>query len=930
MFLEKSEVSLDKRGIKINNQYVVILCASLFYFRIPAGLWRDRMKKIRAAGYNCIDVYFPWNYHELKKGEWLFSGQRDVDMFLSMAKEEGLYVIARPGPYICSEWDGGGLPAYLFAEDDMIIRDNDPKYLAYVDEWYKRILPVISRHQITRGGTVIFVQLENELDFFECKDRHGYMLALKKMADKYGIEVPCIACAGQYDIYGAWAMTEGIVPSMNLYLDSRLENLEQELEQYVKLLGEMNVPLMVTETGRDHFLLRRLLSSGTKLLGPYNQVAGTDFGFTNAINNWGQPVSFQTSNYDLWNSLVDSFGRIGREIHEARLLAGFINSMGQSLAGALKLYDNREFEVKSEGLLGCEEASVLSLMQENYNGYAVSVSNIDKEAISTIISRSGKNWPEKTKMIIPAGKSRFALFDFDLSNWGLPGRIEFASAEPYSVITDDATDTTIIVFHADEEGEVHFIFDEKDSSWKYAFIFKADKEAREEIAFENGRKIILYGLSSKKASMLYHISSSNIQYYPDDYFSSQWKESSFEIQWSAALMENGKNELELEPVCLGENAIHMEKAGLYRGYAWYEGKAKLRDGQKAMGILLHNAADVVSVYCNGRYLDTLTPAGNYELINFEENTDVSDFDLVARTEIWGHSNFDDSRKPALRINSMRGIGGATLITYRQYIHFWDLRTGHRDKNICENTCDENLYKNPYNTVKMPFGAWLTTKKPVKCTYYRKLRIPENVDSCFLYFDRILCNAIVHVDGKQVGEVDAYNNWLDISSFVEEGKEAEISITLDKRHYSEASGRVYLLAGIAFNDWQLAGCQEKELWQNAYEKFSHKSLPTNMPVTMEPGSMMWLFGKIGPDAEHQCHVLRFRGQNAKLTVFFNGNIVGRIWLPSQNRPTMAGGADDVAYLPGCWFRKDGNGIIIMAEAVSKDQPAVIEAVENMKV
>jgi len=74
MFLEKSEVSLDKRGIKINNQYVVILCASLFYFRIPAGLWRDRMKKIRAAGYNCIDVYFPWNYHELKKGEWLFRG----------------------------------------------------------------------------------------------------------------------------------------------------------------------------------------------------------------------------------------------------------------------------------------------------------------------------------------------------------------------------------------------------------------------------------------------------------------------------------------------------------------------------------------------------------------------------------------------------------------------------------------------------------------------------------------------------------------------------------------------------------------------------------------------------------------------------------------------------------------------------------------
>ncbi|HEY8363033.1 MAG TPA: beta-galactosidase, partial [Tissierellaceae bacterium] len=164
MHVKSKQVSLDKMGLKIDGQYTILLCASLFYFRIPEGLWRDRMKKIRFAGYNCIDVYFPWNYHEIKKDTWLFSGQRDVDRFLTMAEEEGLYVVARPGPYICSEWDGGGLPAYLFAEKNIKIRDNDQRYLSYVSKWYDHILPIIAKHQVTRGGSVVLVQLENELD----------------------------------------------------------------------------------------------------------------------------------------------------------------------------------------------------------------------------------------------------------------------------------------------------------------------------------------------------------------------------------------------------------------------------------------------------------------------------------------------------------------------------------------------------------------------------------------------------------------------------------------------------------------------------------------------------------------------------------------------------------------------------------------------
>ncbi len=91
-------MQIDHSGITINGTPTVLLCSSLFYFRIPRGLWRDRLRAARAAGYTCIDVYFPWNHHELAEGAWDFAGERDVVAFLQLAAEEGLWVLARPGP----------------------------------------------------------------------------------------------------------------------------------------------------------------------------------------------------------------------------------------------------------------------------------------------------------------------------------------------------------------------------------------------------------------------------------------------------------------------------------------------------------------------------------------------------------------------------------------------------------------------------------------------------------------------------------------------------------------------------------------------------------------------------------------------------------------------------------------------------------------
>ena len=138
-----SSVELDARDIRIDDEPRFVLCASLFYFRLPREQWRARLDQVRASGYTCIDVYLPWNFHELAPGRWSFEGRCDVAAFLDLAHAAGLHVIARPGPYICSEWDGGALPAWLGLDPSLRIRDNQPGFLAAVRTWTRR-LPMAS------------------------------------------------------------------------------------------------------------------------------------------------------------------------------------------------------------------------------------------------------------------------------------------------------------------------------------------------------------------------------------------------------------------------------------------------------------------------------------------------------------------------------------------------------------------------------------------------------------------------------------------------------------------------------------------------------------------------------------------------------------------------------------------------------------------
>ena len=183
-------VTWDQYSLKVDGKRIVVWSGEIHPFRLPnPSLWRDVIQKMKALGFNGVSFYFDWAYHSPKPGVYDFSGVRDMDRLLRIAEEEGMYVIARPGPYVNAELSGGGFPGWMF-RNKAEARTDDPVYLAAADEWLGHINAIIARHQVTNGGgSVIAYQLENELGKVEPKHARAMAhLAAKARAD--GISVP--------------------------------------------------------------------------------------------------------------------------------------------------------------------------------------------------------------------------------------------------------------------------------------------------------------------------------------------------------------------------------------------------------------------------------------------------------------------------------------------------------------------------------------------------------------------------------------------------------------------------------------------------------------------------------------------------------------------------------------------------------------------
>jgi len=182
-----------------------ILSGAIHYFRVPRELWRDRLEKLRDCGFNTVETYIACNAHMPDEDTFLTDGMLDIGAFLDLAKELGLWAIVRPGPYICSEWDFGGLPWWML-KDECALRCMDPAYLKHLDTYFDRVMPVLTPHLITNGGNILMMQVENEYGSYG--DDREYLAYIRDGMLRRGADVPLFTSDGDCK----WMLTGGTLP----------------------------------------------------------------------------------------------------------------------------------------------------------------------------------------------------------------------------------------------------------------------------------------------------------------------------------------------------------------------------------------------------------------------------------------------------------------------------------------------------------------------------------------------------------------------------------------------------------------------------------------------------------------------------------------------------------------------------------------------
>ncbi len=296
-----------------------ILSGAIHYARVPRADWRDRLEKARAMGLNTIETYVFWNLHEPAPGVFDFSGQLDVAAFVRLAQEEGLNVILRPGPYVCAEWEAGGLPAWLFSDPTLKVRTTDPRFLAAAGRYLDRVGQELSPLQASHGGPIVAVQIENEYGSYG-HDR-AYMRAIQQALVHAGFGSSLF-----YTSDGAEMLANDALPGVLAAINFGPGNARGEFAKLNKfrptgprMVGEYwdgwfdawgNKEHVHTDAAQQAKELDWMLAQGYSV-NLYMFEGGTSFGFMNGANfqtGSNDHYSPQTTSYD-YDAPLDEAGR---------------------------------------------------------------------------------------------------------------------------------------------------------------------------------------------------------------------------------------------------------------------------------------------------------------------------------------------------------------------------------------------------------------------------------------------------------------------------------------------------------------------------------------------------------------------------------------------------------------------------------------------
>ena len=667
-------IPYNSDGFVINGKRRMLLIGTLEYFRIDPTDWDRWLKTFEESGYNTIDCLVPWNFHEPLEGQFDFtSPTHDLARFLQLCQKHNLLVFLRAGSYICNEWDGGGFPAWLVPKNGIEIRQNSPLFLSYVEKYTRALDAIVKPYQITHGGPIILYQIENELDYFPCKDRTGYLNALRDVAITDKITVPLTACVGWrgIPINGATGRSRDVLPTANFYVSGAVERFGLD---YVKLLQKetftngssmSNVPPICSETGRDENTLRRLLASGLKGIAPFNFAGGSNFLTGNGQNDWSKPTSYVATSVDFGGMIGFDGGR-RPNWYTSRRLAGFVNTFSDALCRA-RAATNVEgrFQVSNPELgaeeQGTTERKIYSLVNPGSSERFTFLWNNTGKEQPTTLTVDGLTFPRKSKMVVPPWYDLIVPTGILLDGKKL--MINYSTAEIYSIKVEKGVRHITLVGEEDKDAEfcITGVFrpsiissmGEAPNSFKehegLTVWFTTGKTRS--INIKSGDEKLQFTIRSRQEmDKMPPEASAPMNLLKDG----EWRQQPLQQKAETPAWQSTKSGDSGPPF--------MEAAGILHGVAEYHSAFDWIPGTAKPKVLrVEHAGDIVSAYLNGKFLSTVCAVGAETVFPIPEGAMADNNSLTFRTEIWGHSNFEQATPPSMRLNSPRGIWGVVKL-----------------------------------------------------------------------------------------------------------------------------------------------------------------------------------------------------------------------------------------------------------------------------
>ena len=307
-------LAIEQGHFMLDGKPFRIISGEMHYTRVPREYWRARLKMAKAMGLNTITTYVFWNAHEATPGHYDFSGQNDVAEFIREAQQEGLYVILRPGPYVCSEWEFGGFPAWLLKDPRTQVRSTDPTFMEPAQRWLHRLGQELAPLQLTHGGNIIAVQVENEYGSFG-KDNSPYLQQIRRGIVDSGFDQSLLFTSDS-------AQQPGSLPGLLKVINFGVGHAQEKFaklhtwqstgpymsgEYWVGWFDHWGAPHHVADPGKVASELTWMLQQGYSV-NFYMFHGGTSFGWMNGANWDDDNYQPDVTSYD-YDSPLDESGR---------------------------------------------------------------------------------------------------------------------------------------------------------------------------------------------------------------------------------------------------------------------------------------------------------------------------------------------------------------------------------------------------------------------------------------------------------------------------------------------------------------------------------------------------------------------------------------------------------------------------------------------